>query len=104
MGLSEEQRSIKRDAGQALQCTAGDAGDPPVREYDGAKALVKANGALVPIQHRPLEPTALPCACNSGERGQQGSADSSAAVLGPHEQILEPQRPAAKERRKSMKK
>src|SRR5437773_4466152 len=98
MGLSEEQGSNNRDFGQTLQCAAGDAGDPPVRKDDGAKTLVKANGALVPIQHRPLEPPASAFTRNCRKRCQQCPTDSSAAMLRSHEQILEPKRAAAEKR------
>jgi hypothetical protein len=89
---------------QTFQRAAGHARDPPVGQDDGTERFVEADRALVPVEDRPLETTALAVAGNRRERGEKRFPNAVAAVLGPDEEIFEPQRAAAQKRRKSMEK
>jgi hypothetical protein len=53
------QRSPSAPGGQVLECLPGHAVDRPPTHRGGADALVEADGRLVPIEDRPLEPATV---------------------------------------------
>ena len=55
-------------AGQPVERVAGHAHDPPVGHHRCAEALVEPDRGRVPVEHRPLEPTAVARPRDRGER------------------------------------
>src|SRR5690606_2351518 len=58
-------------------------------ERAGSERLVETNRGRVPVEHRPLEPSAAPLDGEPRHRLQEGLPVTVAALLGEHEQILQ---------------
>src|SRR5688572_3805414 len=73
---------------QACQRFAGHAIGRPLVHRHRTEALVEVDRSLIPIQDRPLEPTAAPLHGKAGQVLQQRGAAAMAAKLLAHVQIL----------------
>src|SRR5580658_6869312 len=71
----------------------------PLAVRAGAKAAVEGDRGLVPVEHRPFEPTAAPSARRLREISEQALAGAEAPGPRPHVQILEVVSRLAEQRR-----
>src|SRR6266487_6062882 len=75
----------------------------PLRVRFRTESRVEADGVLVPVEHRPLHPSAPAVDRDLGQAMQQGASYPTAAMLRVHEEILEVEARQAEERREVVK-
>src|SRR6266516_6613676 len=75
----------------------------PLRVRFRTESRVEADGVLVPVEHRPLHPSAPAVDRDLGQAMQQGASYPTAAMLRVHEEIFEVEARLAEERREVVK-
>ena len=68
---------------------AGDAKDRPFLHGPGAETFVELDRGLVPVEHRPLEASAIALGGDLRQMREQRAPRAAPAPLGTHEQVLE---------------
>src|ERR1700751_1197951 len=69
---------------EALERRVREAVGRPLVLGNGSEAPVEADGGLIPVEHRPLEPRAASLEGCTGDPRQQPLADAAPARFGPH--------------------
>src|SRR4029453_1236785 len=70
------------------QRSPGETGDDPLLVQASAEPLVEADGRTVPVEHRPLQPSAAAPDRDAGQRLQERFAGARPALLRHHEQVF----------------